>query len=97
MEQEHFSNLFYLLHESGDKLYPQRMKDRKTGDFAFRVSPGGRGSNTKEVEIEVGDEQKMKWYVFERGYAVRASTKNGNRKGLYKIEGHSIVQAVECD
>jgi len=93
--RELFSNLFYLLHQSGDKLYPVKMKNRDTGKVAFRVSRGGTGGNTKESGMEIEDEYLMKKYVFEQGYAVRASTMNKSRNGLFKIGQRSIVRAVE--
>lgn len=90
-----FSNLFYLLHQSGDKLYPVKMKNRDTGKVSFRVSKGGTGGNTKESGMEVEDEYQMKKYVLEQGYAVRASTKNKSRNGLFKTGQRSIIRAVE--
>ncbi len=90
-----FSTVFYLEHQTGDKLYPVRMKNRDTGVLAFRVSPGGTGGNTKAAGIEVEDEHEMKRYVFEHGYAVRASTLNKSRNGLFKIGQRSIMRAVE--
>ena len=90
-----FSNLFYLLHQSGDKLYPVKIKNRDTGKVSFRVSKGGAGGNTKESGIEIEDEYKMKKYVLEQGYAVRAATTSKSRNGLFKIGQRSIVRAVE--
>jgi hypothetical protein len=95
MDQDRFSKLFYLVHNSCDKLYPVRMKGRDTGNVAFKVSPGGEGGNTNAKSIEILDEHEMKSYVFDHGYAVRASTLNGSRKGLYKIGQRSISRAVE--
>ena len=92
---DRFSSLFYLLHESGDQLFPVRMKNRETGELSFRVSPGGKGGNTKNAGIEVDDEVEMKRYVIERGYAVRASTLDRSRNGLFKVGQKSISRAVE--
>ncbi len=97
MDQEKFSNLFYLLHKSGEKLNPVRMQNRDTGKSSFRVSPGGTGGNTKEIGIEVDCELEMKNYVVNKGYAVRASTKNGTRKGFYKVGQRNIVSIVEIE
>ncbi|WP_156498491.1 hypothetical protein [Oleiphilus sp. HI0079] len=93
---EKYSNLFYLLHESGDKLYPVRMKNRDNGQVAFRVSKGGTGGNTKEAGKEIMDEQEMKNLVLNEGYAVRAETKTGTkRRGLFKIDQRSIMKVVD--
>lgn len=89
-----FSELFYLEHESGDRLYPVRMRNRDTGRVSFRVSVGGSGGNTKEAGHEIDDEREVKRLVIEQGYAVRAATKNNARKGLYKIGMKSIRRAV---
>lgn len=94
-ENDRFGNLFYLVHESGDKLYPVRIKNRDTGKIAFRVSKGGAGGNRKDAGIEVEDEYQMKKYVLEQGYAVRASTVDKSRYGLFKIGQRSILRAVE--
>jgi len=95
MTQERFSNLFYLVHKNGDKLYPVRMKNRDTTKICFRVSPSGTGGNKKEMGLEIECEHEMKNFVLQKGYAVRASTKDGSRKGLYKIEQRCIVSVVE--
>jgi hypothetical protein len=95
MDQERFSTLFYLLHKNGDKLFPVRMKNRDTGKICFRVSPGGTGGNKKEMGLEIECEQEMKNFVLQKGYTVRASTKDGTRKGLYKAEQRCIVSVVE--
>ena len=90
MEQKRFSTLFYLLHENGDKLFPVIMNNRDTGKICFRVSPGGTGDNKKEMGLEIECEQEMKNFVLQKGYAVRASTKDGTRKGLYKINQRAL-------
>ena len=90
-----FSELFYLLHETGDKLYPVRMKNRDTGKYAFRVSKGGAGANTKSAGLEIEDEHEMVHYVFELGYAVRAATIDRSKGGLFKVGQRSIVRAVK--
>ncbi len=90
-----FSELFYLEHNSGDKLYPVKMKNKESGKVAFRVSPGGTGGNTKEAGQELECESEVKRLVFDLGYAVRAATKNKSRTGLYKIGMKSISRAVQ--
>lgn len=87
-----FSNAFYLCHSSGDKLYPIKMKNRDTGAVAFRVSLKG---NTKTASIEVASDDEMKRYVLEHGYAVRASTLDKKRHGLFKVGQRSIESVVE--
>ncbi|WP_305402237.1 hypothetical protein [Photobacterium leiognathi] len=95
MDLKIFSNLFYLVHESGDHLYPCRMKNKDTGKVCFRLSEGGKAGNTKEVGIEVDCELKMKDLVLNQGYAVRAKTLDKGRNGLYKLNQRSIIRAVE--
>lgn len=88
---DRFSTLFYLVHESGQHLYPVRMRNGATGHVAFRVSAGG---NTKADHIELDDESEVLHHVKELGFAVRASNKDGSRKGLYALSGHSITGIV---
>lgn len=67
MDQKRFTDLFYLLHQNGDKLYPVRMKNRDTGKRCFRVSPGGIDGNKKEMGLEIECEHEMKNFVLQRG------------------------------
>jgi hypothetical protein len=96
MSTDLFSSAFYLLHESGDRLYPVKMKNQDTGRIAYRVSRGGTGGNTKEASLEV-DEAEMVRYVTRLGYAVRASTRDRKRFGQYKVGERSIKQLVARD
>ena len=89
-----FSELFYLEHVSGDKLFPIKLRNRDTGKVSFRVSPGGSGGNTKEVSSEVDCEFEVRRLVFEQGYAVRAATRDKSRSGLYKLGIRSINRGV---
>lgn len=95
MDKGIFSDLFYMVHSSGDKLFPVRVKNRSSGIAAFRVSPGGMGGNTKEAGMEVSNENEMKRLVLEEGFAVRASTVDRSRTGLYKMGQRSITGIVE--
>lgn len=94
MSDSIFSDLFYLEHISGDKLYPVKVRNRETGKVSFRVSPGGTGGNTREAGSEVDCEFEVKRLVLDQGYAVRASTRNKSRNGLYKLGMRSIKEAV---
>jgi len=84
-----------LIHTSGDKLYPCTMKDRSTGNVAFRVTPPG-GGNTKENALQV-NELEMLDYVKNKNYRVRCSTlyhtsgKDKIREGLYGLKERSII------
>ncbi len=89
-----FASTFYLVHESGDHLYPVRMLDRDTGRIAFRVSKGGAGGNTKDVSREIDDEKQLLQLVSSGSYAVRAKTINGNRTGLYKLGQKKVRELV---
>jgi hypothetical protein len=71
MAQKRFSNLFYLLHKNGDKLYPVRMKNRDTGKICFRISPSGTGGNKMEMGLEIECEHEMKNFVLQKGYPIQ--------------------------
>lgn len=94
MNDSIFSDLFYLEHVSGDKLFPVKIRNRDTGKVSFRVSRGGTSGNTKEAGSEVDCEFEVKRLVLDQGYAVRASTRNKSRNGLYKLGMRSIKGAV---
>ena len=73
-----------MTHETGDVLYPVKMKNTKTGKVAFRVSEEGN---------EIEDEQIMLDYVVKKGFSVRARTlpTSTKRDGLYGISKRTIV------
>lgn len=81
-----------LIHVCGDVLYPARIKDRETGQVAFRLAKGG---NTKDHSIEVQDEDEMIEKVLRHGFSVRARTEKpasrGGRTGLYAIDEQAIL------
>lgn len=93
MSSELFSYKFYLAHKDGHKLYPIRVKNRETGNLAFRISEGGKGGNTKQVGLEISDENQLKDYVINKGFAVRVATVDKSVKGLYKVGQRSILKA----
>jgi hypothetical protein len=84
-----------LVHESGDTLYPVRMKNTDTGVVAFRLAPGG---NSKQGSIEIEDKQSMLDYVLKKKYSVRASSLTAmtgstkKRRGLYRLGQKSITR-----
>lgn len=88
MKYEKLGHLFCLIHESGDVLYPAKMKNRTTGVIAYRVS---RKGNTLADSIELHDEQEVLRYVRDLGYGVRTKSKTTERNGLYKLEQRSIT------
>lgn len=79
-----------MIHETGDVLYPVKMKNTKTGKIAFRVSKEG---NKIEDCIEIEDEQLMLDYVVKKDFSVRARTlpTSTKRDGLYGISKRTIV------
>jgi hypothetical protein len=84
--------MFYMVHESGDFLYPIKVKNIVAGVVAYRVSKAG---NTKEDSLDVFDDDVLKDMVINKGYSVRASSRNRKRKGLYNKNGKSIKRIVE--
>lgn len=71
-----------MIHQSGDTLYPARIKNKATGVVAYRVSLYG---NTLEDCIELQDEQDVLRYVRDLGYGVHAKSKTTTRNGIYKL------------
>jgi hypothetical protein len=89
MTIERFSHLFCLIHDSGDVLYPIKMRCKKTGVIAFRVAPHG---NTTQDSIELHDEHEVLRHVRDLGFSVRAKSKTTERHGLYKLEQRCITE-----
>lgn len=89
MHHDKLGHLFCLMHESGEALYPVRMKNTDTGVIAFRVSPAG---NTKADCLELTNEAEVLRYVRDLGYGVRAASKTSPRAGIYKLGQRSITE-----
>jgi len=87
-----YSSAFSFTLRSGKEIYPVKMRDRKTGLIAFRVSPGGKRGNTIEHTEQV-DEAVMIKRVFEDGYGVRCASLDRKVLGQYKL-GHRAVVKV---
>ncbi|WP_250501612.1 hypothetical protein [Caballeronia sp. AZ7_KS35] len=84
---------FCLIHETGAELYPYTIKNRLTGNVAFRVAaPGNRDAHGLAEEIT--DIAVVKDKVYRHGYSVRAKTADGLRHGSYRIHGGRIVGAL---
>jgi len=93
---DRFSTRVRFILYDGTVLSPVRVKNRQTGKVAFLLSEGGAGGNTRENAIEVVDEDEMAKMVCFQGLAVRASSLNRERNGLYR-KGKRSVRIVELD
>lgn len=93
MIQKMFCFEFHFLHKSGDLLYPVMVRNRDTNRLAFRVAKEG---NTVDDGLEV-NEAEMKRLVLQQDYAVRMSTLDGKRRGLYRASGRSITAVVRSE
>ena len=94
MSSDTFGMMFVLHHVSGDELFAVRMRNRRTGRLAFRLSRGGEGGNRMDACVEEDDESVVYERVFRDGWAIRASTKNCSRQGLYKLAMRTIVSGA---
>lgn len=86
-----YSSVFSFTLLSGKEIYPVKMRDRKTGLIAFRVSPGGKRGNTLEHTEQV-DEPVMIKRVFDDGYGVRCASLDRKVMGQYKLGHRSVVK-----
>ena len=77
---------FELRHESGDRLYPERIKNA-VGQMTYRWFHRG---NLKDDSEEIGDPNNIVSRALS-GKGIRCSTRNGSRKGIYKLTGSSIL------
>ncbi len=89
-----YSDLFYLQHSSGDRLYPVRRRIRRTGKLMFTLAPAAAG-NRDEDAYHTECELEMRRLVLVMGYRVRAESRDRARSGLYAIDGHSVRAVVE--
>ncbi len=92
IKQERVSRKFSFILKSGAEVFPVMVKDRVTGNIAFRVSPGGKGSNKTKNQDQV-DEHTMVSRVLSQNHQVRCSSLDGKTKGIYKI-GERAVERV---
>lgn len=85
------TSTFYLIHSSGDKLYPYQLKNRETRELAFRVAaPGKRDAHGLSQELT--DISEVMSLVVEHGYSVRAkSLVDSARHGSYRLTGREIT------
>lgn len=94
MREKKFAENISFEHVTGDRLYIGKVFNRDTQRATYRVSKGGKGGNLKENTLELDCEETMRRLVVDEGYAVRASTKDGKRNGLYKIGAKAIKRMV---
>lgn len=96
LDQERFcSRLKFVLHD-GTAVFPVRMKNRDSGKVAFRLTAGNASGNTKDASEEVENEDQMIDLVCKHNRAIRLSTADGTRQGIYRRTGRS-VRFVELD
>lgn len=92
LEQGQLCRRFWLVHSTGDRLYPYAKQSKGSGQVAFVVAKPGAGSNLASAEIPVTDEETLERMVLMQEYSVRCRTQNRTRDGLYNIHGHSILR-----
>lgn len=93
INQERVSHKFSMILKSGTVVFPVLVKDRITGNIAFRVSPGGTGSNKTANQDQV-DEATMVSRVLSQNYLVRCSSLDGETTGMYKQGERSVERVV---
>lgn len=93
INQERVSRKFSMILKSGTAVFPVLVKDRITGNIAFRVSPGGTGSNKTANQDQV-DEVTMVSRVLSQNYQVRCSSLDGETTGMYKQGERSVERVV---
>lgn len=89
------SQRFWFEHESGKRLYPYKLRDRRSGRVAFRVAPGAKGANKVENQTQLDDENEVFRHVFGKGWSVRMCSLDRTVDGLYSKDGHSIIRTSE--
>lgn len=92
INQGQLCHRFWLVHESGDHLYPYAKRSRQSGRIHFAVARPGSHNNLASAEIAVIDESELERLVLEQQYSVRCRTADGQRDGLYNVAGRSIIR-----
>lgn len=85
---------FYLLGAKGEKLFPVRMKDLKTGRVAFRLSERGTGNNVKAKVIEVDDEAEARRMVASGKYRIRAQRESDRGPTLVRVGSRAVKKLI---
>ncbi|TIC78480.1 hypothetical protein [Crenobacter intestini] len=86
---------FCLIDQQGTALFAVRMSKRGEKNKLFRLSEGGAGGNLLENTIYVATQEEAKQKVLEEDLAIRATSADKSRTGLYKLSGRSIVAAYD--
>lgn len=89
------SQRFWFEHESGNRLYPYKSRDQRSGRVAFRVAPGATGANKVENQTQLDDVEEVYRHVFDKGWSVRLCSLDRSVEGLYSRDGYSIVRTSE--
>lgn len=84
---------FYLLAQRGEKLFPVRMRDLKTGRVAFRLAERGTGNNVRARVIEVEDEASAYRMAASGDYLIRAQ-REGDRGPTFVRVGSRVVKEI---
>src|SRR3546814_20232447 len=77
------SQRFWFEHQSGKRLYPDKLRDLRSGRVAFRVAPGAAGANKVENQTQIDNEEEVFRHVFGLGWSVRMRSLDGSLEGLY--------------
>lgn len=91
INQERVARVFSFILKAGYEVFPIMLKGRQSGNIAFRVHPGGKGSNITINQDEV-DEKNMAELVLTQGYSVRCSSLDGKVTGMYKAAERSVAE-----
>lgn len=93
--ENRISDRFWFEHESGKRLYPYKLQDRRSGRVAFRVARGAKGANKTINQTQLDDVDDVYRHVFGKGWSVRMRSIDRTVEGLYNKDGHSIVRTSE--
>lgn len=92
---ERLSRRFWFEHSSGERLYPYKLRDAKTGRVTYRVAVGQAGANKVANQVQLDDVEDVYRYVFGKNYSVRMCSPDGETEGMYAKDGYSIVRTSE--
>ena len=92
LEQGQICQRFWLVHSTGDRLYPYARSPVRAARRRLLLAKPGTGNNLASAEIPVTDEDTLERLVLTQEYSVRCRTLNRSRDGLYNVRGHSILR-----
>lgn len=96
---EIYSDSFYLLTNSGDKLYPYKQKRRGTGHISFRVARESKHNKLNDVDpskrvLELDEHEMFDYVINQKAFARFHIPKPDGLQPNYRAVHSDDIKAV---